>query len=86
MVPGCRTLITELTAYEEGAGSGLRRAGVKLHLAVCGDCSRYLDQARALRAALGALATGAVAPPIRDRLLERFRAWHAALPPGETGG
>jgi hypothetical protein len=80
MVPGCRTLIAELTAYEEGAVSRLERAGVKLHLALCGDCSRYLRQARAVRAALGALATGSVAPQTRDRLLERFRAWHAALP------
>jgi hypothetical protein len=85
VVPGCRTLIRELTDHEEGVGTAIERAGVKLHLALCGDCTRYVEQARAVRAALGTLASGAIAPQTRARLLERFRAWHASLPPGGPG-
>jgi hypothetical protein len=77
MVPSCRTLVAELTDFEEGAGTHLARAGVKLHLALCGDCTRYLEQARAVRAALGGLAAETIAPQTRARLLEGFRAWHA---------
>jgi hypothetical protein len=73
----CRSVIARLPDAEEGRASWLVRAGVRLHLAICGDCSRYLRQLEAVRAALGALAGRGVAAGTKAELTARFRAWRA---------
>jgi hypothetical protein len=77
MVLGCRSVVARLTDYEEGPCPGPVRAGIRLHLALCRDCGRYLTQLRAVRAALGKLPGTGVDPGTKTQLLERFRAWHA---------
>jgi hypothetical protein len=77
MPVGCRTLVATLIDREETGGDPLASAGARLHLAICGDCHRYVQQARAVRAALGALGTGGVAGATKARLMARFRDWAA---------
>ena len=44
--------VTTWIASDEGETAGpLRRLGIRLHLALCEDCSRYRDQLKALGAA-----------------------------------
>lgn len=77
MLPTCRTLVSSLTDHEEGEGDWLTRAGVHLHLSLCEECSRYVGQARMVRAALSGLAGAAVSPGTEALLMQRFRAWRA---------
>jgi hypothetical protein len=87
MVLTCRAAVAHLTDDQPAPG-------LRLHLAICRDCGRYLQQLTAVRAALGALrgpgvggeaAEGegggqAVSPRTRALLAARFRAWRATLP------
>jgi hypothetical protein len=43
----------------------------------CGDCTRYLAQLEAVRAALAALRTSGVEAETKLRLGQQFREWHA---------
>jgi hypothetical protein len=77
MFATCRTVVARLPDHQEGRGSQLARAGVRLHLSFCADCCRYLGQLEAVRGALGALPAAGVSDETRARLLARFRAWRA---------
>jgi hypothetical protein len=75
MVLSCRSAVAHLDEHEEGQGPWLARAGLRLHLALCQPCFRYLGQLRAVREALRALQPEPVSPETRDRLLACFRTW-----------
>ena len=74
-------MIARLTDHDEGKGSPPGRAALRLHLAACGTCGRYLRQLRAVKGALAALGGTQVAPATRARLLDTFRDWHAGRTP-----
>ena len=72
----CRTVVSHLPEYQDGAGKRLARAGIRLHLACCDHCSAYLARLQAVRVALAVM--GRPSEPdgeTKSRLLERFRDW-----------
>jgi hypothetical protein len=79
MFLSCRSVSAQLTDGKHAHGPPLTRVGIRLHLTFCKDCTRYLVQMRAVRAALGALRTAEVAAETKARLGEQFRTWHAGL-------
>ncbi len=79
MFLSCRSVSTQLTDGELAHCPPLTRAGVRLHLTFCEDCTRYLVQLRAVQAALGALRAGAVSAETKLRFARQFREWHARL-------
>jgi hypothetical protein len=72
----CRSVAAQLTDGEH-LHSRLTRVGLRLHLTFCGDCTRYLAQMKAVRAALAALRTSGVESETKARLGQQFRQWHA---------
>jgi hypothetical protein len=77
MIPTCRTLILNLTEHEEDDGTWLKRAGVKLHLSLCGECYRFVSQSSLVRAALAGVPAKPISPDTKALLMDRFRAWSA---------
>jgi predicted anti-sigma-YlaC factor YlaD len=71
----CREMVELMSDYLEGALADHDRALFEQHLVLCDGCTAYLDQMRRTIALVGRLRQDAVDPPIRDRLLETFRAW-----------
>jgi hypothetical protein len=80
MILSCRSVILRLDEHEEGRCSRWARAGIRLHLGLCGECYRYLQQMRTIRAAAGALEATPVSPQTKALLMQRFRAWQAGRP------
>lgn len=78
-VPLLPLRVRRLTEGEHAQGPPFASWGLRVHLAFCQDCTRYLVQIRAVQAALAALKKGGVAPETRVQLGQRFRAWHAGL-------
>lgn len=72
----CKELVELVTDYLEGDLSPSERVRFELHISICGDCTRYLDQMRATIAAVGGLPADSIPPASRDALLRAFRDWH----------
>lgn len=79
MFLSCRSVSAQLTDGEHVHGGALCQMGIRLHLALCENCTRYLAQLRAVQAALAALRTGEVTPETKVRLSVRFQSWQAGL-------
>jgi hypothetical protein len=79
MFLSCRSVSSQLNEGEHTDGSKLTRVGLRLHLTFCANCTRYLVQMTALRAALGAARTSEVPADSKGRLCAQFRAWHAGV-------
>lgn len=73
----CREITELATAYTEGALSFTDRWSVRLHLAMCGHCRRYVKQLRLTVSALGRVPRPAPepSPEAREALLKAFRHW-----------
>ena len=74
----CVEMVEVVTEWMEGALDDDTRAAVEEHLAICPDCTAYLDQLRTTTALAARLADPAQAEPVPDetkaRLLAAFRA------------
>jgi anti-sigma factor RsiW len=71
----CQALSELVTEYLEGALSPRERADFDLHVSLCPECRRYLDQMRRTVAALGRLPPEPIPAEVEEKLLERFRDW-----------
>ena len=69
----CRELVELVTDYFEGRLEPAERARFEAHLAVCDDCTAYVEQMRATVHAAGRLP--GLSPDLRDDLLRAFRDW-----------
>lgn len=83
----CVEMVEVVTEWMEGALDDDTRAAVEEHLAICPDCTAYLDQLRATAAVAASLAgddAGAEPPPddVRARLVAAF----VASRPSGAGG
>jgi predicted anti-sigma-YlaC factor YlaD len=74
----CREMVEVMSDYLEEALADHDRALFEQHLVLCDGCTAYLDQIRRTVALVGRLRETSLDPPIRDRLLEAFRAWKRA--------
>jgi predicted anti-sigma-YlaC factor YlaD len=71
----CRETVELVSDYLEGALTDHDRALFEQHLVLCDGCTAYLDQMRRTVALAGRLRDNVLDAPIRERLLETFRAW-----------
>jgi anti-sigma factor RsiW len=74
----CREMVEIVTEWMEGALDDDQRANVEAHLAICPDCTAYLDQLRTTTALAANLDTADAFEPVPEdtkaRLLAAFRA------------
>ena len=66
-----------MTDYLEGTISEADRRRFELHVAECEWCERYVEQTRAVVAALGQLGEEPADPAALERALRAFRDAHA---------
>lgn len=71
----CQELTELVTDYLEGRLNLGERLRFRMHIAMCSDCRRYLDQMEQTVAATGALGDAEIPPEIQDHLLVAFRDW-----------
>jgi predicted anti-sigma-YlaC factor YlaD len=76
----CQELSEIVTDYLEGAMSLQDRIRFDLHLAVCPECRRYVEQMRQTVEAVGRVPPEPIPPEVEAKLLERFRDWKRAGP------
>ena len=76
----CRELSEIVTDYLEGAMPLQDRIRFDLHLAVCPECRRYVEQMRQTVEATGRVAPEPIPTEVEAMLLERFRDWKRAGP------
>lgn len=69
----CREFADLVTAYLERELSLSQRASMRLHAAICRDCSQYLAQMQLTVEELGALGEGTPDDATKARLLAAFR-------------
>jgi len=69
----CRDLTENASAYLDGDVRPLRQARLRLHLMMCGNCRRYLDQIRQSLSAVRACCTVPVPDPAEDKLAAAFK-------------
>jgi anti-sigma factor RsiW len=74
----CREMVEVVTDWMEGALGDDERAAIEEHLAICPDCTGYVDQLRTTTALAARLAEPDVAErapdALKSRLLTAFRA------------
>jgi anti-sigma factor RsiW len=73
----CQELVELVTAYLDGAMSGIDRRRFEKHLETCPYCTTYIDQMRIVIRTLGRLREDSLPPAAMDRLLAAFRDWNA---------
>jgi predicted anti-sigma-YlaC factor YlaD len=71
----CVELVEVVTDYLEGAMAREDVRRFESHLEECPFCTDYVEQMRAVAAALGGLREETIAPERRDALVEAFRGW-----------
>lgn len=71
----CQELVELVTEYLEDAMTPHERASFEAHLVICTGCRNYMSQLKATVHALEQLPEPAVAPEVRDNLLDIFRKW-----------
>jgi anti-sigma factor RsiW len=73
----CREMVELVTEWMEGALDADQRVAVEAHLAICPDCTAYLDQLRTTTTVASALDTADAFEPVPEdtkaRLLAAFR-------------
>lgn len=70
----CVDVVGLATDYLEGALSDEDRARVEDHLAMCEGCAVFLEQMRTTIRLTGRLTEETIPPPVREVLIEAFRA------------
>jgi predicted anti-sigma-YlaC factor YlaD len=73
----CREVVELVTDYLEGKLSRRDRRRFEAHIAVCEDCTAYLDQMRLAVEALGRVPETVVSPAAREELTRAFQDWRA---------
>lgn len=71
----CRQAVELVTDYLEGALSRRDRERLEAHLAACPHCQEYLEQMRAMIAALGRVEPESLPREARDDLVALYRRW-----------
>jgi anti-sigma factor RsiW len=71
-------LLVLIRDYLDGALPADEHGRFERHLAVCPDCSHYVDQLRITIRLVGTLEQEHVAPEVRQRLLLAFHDWKRA--------
>jgi len=71
----CQELSEIVTDYLEGAMPLRDRVRFDLHVAVCPECRRYLEQMKQTVRVVGRVPPEPIPPEIEAKLLERFRDW-----------
>ena len=73
----CDELVSLVTEYLEGTISEADRRRFEMHVAECEWCERYVEQTRAVVAALGRMGEEPADPAALERALRAFRDAHA---------
>jgi predicted anti-sigma-YlaC factor YlaD len=73
----CQELVELVTEYLEGTLPAPDRVRFEEHLAVCTGCRNYLDQMRQTIRISGTLTEASLSEPMKEELLDLFRAWKA---------
>jgi hypothetical protein len=71
----CQELMELVTEYLENTLPEQERNRFDNHLAGCGGCTTYVEQARQTIRLTGRLTEESLAPTARDQLLSAFRDW-----------
>jgi anti-sigma factor RsiW len=71
----CARLVEIVTDYLEGALDPSVATQFEEHLAMCGACTEYVEQMRAIQRTAGTITEESLAPEARAGLLEAFRDW-----------
>ena len=73
MMPTCRDITRQTTAFDEGGLSWRERLAFRVHILMCRHCSRYLEQMRRIRRQTADLPREPAPPPAKERAVEAFR-------------
>ncbi|NUO49430.1 MAG: hypothetical protein HOV80_11295 [Polyangiaceae bacterium] len=73
MIITCRELTEAATDKKEGALSGVDRAALRVHLAWCTRCRRYLEQMDLTVDVLGAMPSEPAPEDVHAQLLEKLQ-------------
>jgi anti-sigma factor RsiW len=73
MIITCRELTEAATDKKEGTLDGVDRAALRVHLAWCTKCRRYLEQMDLTVDVLGAIPSEPAPEGLHDELLRRFQ-------------
>ncbi|MGE0041150.1 MAG: zf-HC2 domain-containing protein [Vicinamibacterales bacterium] len=73
MMPTCRDITRQTTAYDEGGLPWTERLAFRVHILMCRHCSRYLAQMRRIRRQTAELFGRPAPPAAKERALEAFR-------------
>jgi anti-sigma factor RsiW len=76
----CGELVELVTEYLEGTLSAGDLTRFELHVVLCPDCARYLQQMKDTLRAAGRLTEESLPDGARDRLLAAFRNWKRRRP------
>jgi anti-sigma factor RsiW len=71
----CQELVGVITDYLEGILPDSDRRRFEAHLATCPYCVTYVEQMRETIEVLGELTLDAVAPDVRQEVLDAFAGW-----------
>jgi len=74
----CQELVELVTDYLENTLSNSRKLKFEEHLKECDGCLTYVEQMRETIRATGRLREEAIAPEVREVLLQLFRNWKLA--------
>ena len=74
---GCQELVEAITDYLEGTLPIEDVERFQAHLGECDGCQRYLDQMRAMIAAMGNMPPESLSAAQQEQLLAVFRGWRA---------
>jgi anti-sigma factor RsiW len=80
-VLSCREVAKSASDYLDANLPWPRRLQVRLHLAMCGHCRRYVDQLTLSIAALRGLKQDAVEPATAEQVIAALRQARSAQPP-----
>jgi predicted anti-sigma-YlaC factor YlaD len=78
MMLNCHDLTLLVTEYLDGNMGMFRRMQFDIHVAMCPDCRRYLDQMKETTRVLGQVPPVALPPEVEAEMLDLFRAWTVA--------
>ena len=71
----CQELVELVTDYLEGALAPADARRFDDHIALCGACTRYLEQIRETVRVTGTLTVDDLSPAAETALLDAFRGW-----------
>lgn len=76
-MPSCRDMTELTTDFLEGEQSLAHWAAFRMHILMCADCRRYLEQMQLTIEALHRMPDEPIADEVHAELMRRYRKWQS---------